>query len=90
MAWNIRATSLPENVSPQESTTLSQGRNSWPRPGYGGPCPPSGTHRYYFKLYALDCDLELGPGTDKDALLAAMEGHVLERAELMGTYARGG
>ncbi len=88
VAWNIRAISLPESVSPLESASLSQGQNSWPKPGYGGPCPPSGTHRYYFKLYALDRDLDLGPETDKDALLSAMEGHVLARGELMGTYAR--
>ncbi len=58
--------------------------------GYGGPCPPSGTHRYYFKLYALGRDLDLGPETDKDALTSAMEGHILDQGELMGTYARKG
>lgn len=65
-----------------------QGRNSWGRNAYGGPAPPSGTHRYFFKLYALDCELDLSPGADKAALLAAMEGHVLAQAELMGTYSR--
>lgn len=64
------------------------GTNSWNRTGYGGPCPPSGTHRYYFKLYALDTLLDLDPGAKKDALLAAMEGHILGQAELMGTYSR--
>lgn len=64
------------------------GTNSWNRTGYGGPCPPSGTHRYYFKLYALDVNLELGPGAKKGDLLAAMEGHILGQAELMGTYSR--
>jgi Raf kinase inhibitor-like YbhB/YbcL family protein len=64
------------------------GTNSWNRTGYGGPCPPSGTHRYFFKLYALDTDLDLEPGTDKESLLAAMEGHILGQAELMGTYSR--
>lgn len=62
------------------------GLNSWGRTGYGGPCPPSGTHRYFFKLYALDIDLDLGPKADKAALLAAIEGHVIGQAELMGTY----
>jgi len=67
----------------------AQGQNSWPRTGYGGPCPPSGTHRYFFKLYALDSVLDLEPGAaDKAALLAAMEGHVIAETELMGRYAR--
>jgi Raf kinase inhibitor-like YbhB/YbcL family protein len=56
--------------------------------GYGGPCPPSGTHRYYFKLYALDTKLELEGRVTKQVLLAAMEGHVLAEGVLMGRYAR--
>lgn len=64
------------------------GTNSWNRTGYGGPCPPSGTHRYFFKLYALDTNLDLAPGAKKEALLAAMEDHILGQAELMGTYSR--
>ncbi len=64
------------------------GQNSWKRPGYGGPCPPSGTHRYFFKLYALDTVLDLMAGASKQQLLDAMEGHVLAQAELMGVYAR--
>ncbi len=64
------------------------GQNSWGRPGYGGPCPPSGTHRYFFKMYALDTMLDLDPGASKEALLKVMEGHVLAQAELMGTYQR--
>jgi Raf kinase inhibitor-like YbhB/YbcL family protein len=64
------------------------GTNSWNRAGYGGPCPPSGTHRYYFKLYALDTNLDLDPSAKKDALLAAMESHILGQAELLGTYSR--
>jgi Raf kinase inhibitor-like YbhB/YbcL family protein len=65
-----------------------EGTNSWNRTGYGGPCPPSGTHRYFFTLYALDINLELDPGAVKEDLLAAMEGHILGQAELMGTYSR--
>jgi len=65
-----------------------QGSNSWGRIGFGGPCPPSGTHRYFFKLYALDTELDLAPGVTKADLEAAMEGHILEQAELMGTYKR--
>lgn len=64
------------------------GSNSWNRTGYGGPCPPSGTHRYFFKLYALDLVLDLESGADKAAVLSAMEGHILGEAELMGTYSR--
>ncbi len=63
-----------------------EGLNDWQRAGYGGPCPPIGRHRYFFKLYALDARLEgLGQPT-KARLEAAMEGHVLAKAELMGTY----
>ncbi|PMB21640.1 hypothetical protein CEN40_23925 [Fischerella thermalis CCMEE 5205] len=65
-----------------------QGKNDFGQLGFGGPCPPSGTHRYFFKLYALDQILDLPPGASKADVIAAMEGHVLEAAELMGRYAR--
>jgi Raf kinase inhibitor-like YbhB/YbcL family protein len=65
-----------------------QGLNDFRRIGYGGPCPPSGTHRYYFKLYALDTELGLDPGATKKELLEAMEGHILAEASLMGKYRR--
>lgn len=65
-----------------------EGQNSWKRTGYGGPCPPGGTHRYFFKLYALDAQLNLPDGATKKQLLDAMTGHVLGQAELMGTYRR--
>jgi Raf kinase inhibitor-like YbhB/YbcL family protein len=64
----------------------SDGRNDWKRTGYGGPCPPIGRHRYFFKLYALDARLPDLEGPTKARLEAAMEGHVLGRAELIGTY----
>ena len=64
------------------------GRNSWGRTGYGGPCPPSGTHRYFFKLYALDTELNLPEGTTKKDLERAMQGRILAQAQLMGTYKR--
>jgi Raf kinase inhibitor-like YbhB/YbcL family protein len=64
------------------------GVNSWGTTGYGGPCPPGGTHRYFIKMYALDVELELGPGANKEELLAAMDSHILGQAELMGTYTR--
>jgi len=67
-----------------------QGENDWSRTGYGGPCPPIGRHRYFFKLYALDTTLgDLGAPTKKE-LEKAMQGHILSQAELMGTYQRGG
>jgi len=64
------------------------GKNSWGRTGYGGPCPPSGTHRYFFKLYALDTMLNLPEGSNKKQIEAAMQGHILARVELMGLYKR--
>jgi Raf kinase inhibitor-like YbhB/YbcL family protein len=67
------------------------GLNDWKRAGYGGPCPPIGRHRYYFKLYALDGMLgDLGKAATKADLEAAMRGHVLEQATLMGTYEKHG
>ena len=67
---------------------LPTGTNDWKRTGYGGPCPPIGRHRYFFKLYALDTLLgDLGAPTKAD-LERAMEGHILARTELMGTYER--
>lgn len=66
----------------------THGRNDFPELGYGGPCPPGGIHRYFFRLYALDRTLELEAGATKDRLLTAMQGHVLATAELMGTYRR--
>ncbi|HDD55081.1 MAG TPA: YbhB/YbcL family Raf kinase inhibitor-like protein [Chloroflexi bacterium] len=72
----------------QGSTAGTEGNNSWNRIGYGGPCPPGGTHRYFFKLYALDTTLDLPAGTAKTTLEAAMEGHILGQTELMGTYTR--
>lgn len=64
------------------------GRNSWGRLGYGGPCPPHGTHRYFFTLYALDAMLPLPPGAGKQEVLRAAKGHILESATLMGRYRR--
>jgi Raf kinase inhibitor-like YbhB/YbcL family protein len=64
------------------------GNNDFRRLGYGGPCPPGGTHRYYFKLYALDVELNLDSGVTKDQLLEAMQGHILAEGQLMGKYSR--
>lgn len=81
---------LPEAVPPDKElpSGARQGTNDFRKIGYGGPCPPSGTHRYYFKLYALDTLLELPAGISKAQLLKAMEGHVLAEGQLMGRYSR--
>lgn len=83
--WNIspQTTEVAENSVPAHAI---QGKNSWGRTKYGGPCPPSGTHRYFFKIYALDITLSLSATADKKQLEAAMKDHILEQAELMGTY----
>ena len=79
---------LPEGVKDLPRGTR-QGRNDWKRTGWGGPCPPAGRHRYFHKLYALDAELpDLGPAT-KAEVEAAMRSHVIEHAELVGTYERG-
>lgn len=65
---------------------IKQGKNDSGGIGYDGPCPPSGTHRYFFKLYALDTDLALNAGCTKQELLDAMEGHILAQGQLMGRY----
>ncbi|OGC81857.1 MAG: hypothetical protein A2788_01285 [Candidatus Abawacabacteria bacterium RIFCSPHIGHO2_01_FULL_46_8] len=87
LVWNIdpSTTKLAENTVPAKAV---EGMTSFGKPGYGGPCPPSGTHRYFFKLYALDTTLDLHFSADKAALEAAMNGHVLTQAELIGLYAR--
>jgi len=65
----------------------AQGKNDSGRVGYTGPCPPSGTHRYIFRLYALDTELNLKPGASHQQARETMRGHILEQTELMGTYA---
>jgi Raf kinase inhibitor-like YbhB/YbcL family protein len=87
LAWNIGADTaeIPSNAVPPGAL---QGRNDFGKTAYGGPCPPSGTHRYFFKLYALDAVLPLKAGAAKEQLEAAMKGHILEKAELIGLYRR--
>jgi Raf kinase inhibitor-like YbhB/YbcL family protein len=89
--YNIPASAagLGENVRQLPAGTC-EGLNDWKRTGYGGPCPPIGRHRYYFKLYALDTMLNLDGEPTKAQLEKAMHGHVLEQAILMGTYQRNG
>jgi Raf kinase inhibitor-like YbhB/YbcL family protein len=82
---------LPEGVSPEPTLPdgSRQGINDFRRLGYGGPCPPpGGAHRYFFRLYALDRSVDLVPGATKPELLEAMEGHVLDEADVMGLYDR--
>ena len=80
---------FPEGGSKSLPPGTKEGLNDWKRTGYGGPCPPIGRHRYFFKLYALDTVLpDLGKPS-KAALLKAMEGHVVGTAELVGTYEKG-
>ncbi len=96
LIWNIPAavTELPEGVAKTDTLPslggARQGMNSWPRLGYNGPMPPpgSGVHHYRFKLYALDTVLEVPPKSNRKLLEAAMKGHILAEAELVGTYER--
>jgi Raf kinase inhibitor-like YbhB/YbcL family protein len=90
--YNIPADSkeLPERIAPDEHPAPGgvQGINDFRRIGYGGPCPPGGTHRYYFKLYALDTLLKLSPGATKKQVMEAMENHIVGHVQLMGKYKR--
>ncbi|HSQ36421.1 MAG TPA: YbhB/YbcL family Raf kinase inhibitor-like protein [Acidimicrobiia bacterium] len=78
------AGTVPEGVR----SLGTPGRNSWQRTGYGGPCPPTGEHRYFFRVYALDTRLGLPEGAGKNQVLEAMQGHILAEATLMGRYSR--
>jgi Raf kinase inhibitor-like YbhB/YbcL family protein len=85
--FNIPANtrSLQESL---DTSAMSIGKNSSGNMRYDGPCPPSGTHRYFFKLYALDATLSLSPGATKEQILNAMKGHILAQGELMGTFSK--
>ena len=90
--WNIPPSvhELAENVprTPDLSDGSRQGITDFGCPGYGGPCPPGGVHRYCFKVYALDTSLDLPSSARKADLLNAMKGHVLAEGQLMGKYKR--
>lgn len=91
--FNLPATctELPENVGAAEKSSdgSKQGKNDFKKLGYGGPSPPPGKpHRYFFKLYALDIELELKEGASKAELEKAMAGHILAQGQLMGSYER--
>src|SRR4029077_2479117 len=79
-------TTVEENSAPANGV---QGKNDFGKSGYGGPCPPSGTHRYFFKIFALDRQLDLAAGSKRAQLDAQMRGHILAQGELMGRYSRG-
>jgi Raf kinase inhibitor-like YbhB/YbcL family protein len=84
------SSALPESVPPDAELPdgSRHGQNSWGNLGYGGPCPPSGTYRYFFKLYALDNMLDMPTGSTKIELKKAMSGHILGRSFLMGLYSK--
>jgi Raf kinase inhibitor-like YbhB/YbcL family protein len=90
--YNVPAENIGfvENVPVSETLKAGgfQGKNDFGKIGYGGPCPPSGTHRYFFKLYAVDAELPLKAGATRAELEKALEGHVVAQAQLMGTYSR--
>jgi len=83
-------TELPEGIParPELPNGALHGTNSWGRLDYGGPCPPGGTHRYFFKFYALDTMLNLEAGATKKEIMLAMENHILDETELMGKFSR--
>ena len=85
LIWNIDPTTsqLGERSEPHGT---AQGTNDFGKAGYGGPCPPSGTHRYYFRIFALDRMLELKAGAKRPALEAAMKGHIVARGDLMARF----
>lgn len=86
--WPAQTASIPAGIKPlaQQDNGAIQGTGSSGKVGYTPPCPPSGTHRYYFRVYALDIMLQLPSSSTQQALLAAMRGHVLAQGEIMATY----
>lgn len=92
LIYNIPATAteLHERIPPEANLGegIQQGTNDFRGPGYGPPCPPTGTHRYVFTLYALDARLSLKPGASRADLLDAIKGHVVAQGRLTGTYTR--
>src|SRR4030065_1633621 len=85
--WNIdpTTTEIGEGKTPAGST---QGVTDFGEVGYGGPCPPAGTHRYFFKLYALDTTLNIPYQAKKEDIEKAMEGHVIDQTQLVGVYSK--
>lgn len=86
VVYNITAATTVIEEGREPAGTV--GENSWGKTGYGGPCPASGTHRYFFKIYALDINLDLPAGATKKGVLNASTGHILAQGELVGRYQR--
>ena len=86
---HVSNTSIEVSSPAGSDRDATQGKNDFGKVGYGGPCPPSGTHRYVFRLYALDARLELGPEATRADVLKAMKGHILAEGRLIGKYTRG-
>jgi Raf kinase inhibitor-like YbhB/YbcL family protein len=84
IVWNIP----PSGKIEENSVPGVEGLNDFRKHSYGGPCPPSGTHRYFFKVYALDTKLNLNANSRKNDLEKAMQGHILAKGELIGRYSR--
>lgn len=85
--WVVYDIPVTDEIA-ENSVPGKQGMNDFKKKDYGGPCPPSGTHRYFFKLYALDARLDRDEGLTKEQLIGAMQGHILDQAELIGLYER--
>lgn len=87
LVWNIKPDTkeIAENSVPSGAV---EGVTSFGQPGYGGPCPPKGTHRYFFRLYALDIDLNLDQNADKQQLEIAIKDHIIDQTKLIGLYTR--
>lgn len=86
LLWNIPASE--NGLTEGAHGSALEGRNGFGQVGYGGPCPPGGTHRYYFRLFALDTELDAPAGATRERVERAMQGHILDKAELMGRYQR--
>ncbi len=84
VVWNIP----PMREIKEDTVPGTEGLNSFGKHSYGGPCPPSGVHRYFFKVYALDNTMILGPDAKKGDVLSAIQGHVLAHGEIIGLYAK--
>jgi len=89
MVWNLspRQGRIEENAELRETVT---GMNSWGHHNYQGPCPPSGTHHYQFRLYALKSTLDISGGSNREQLAEAMEQHIIAVAQLVGLYSKKG